>query len=350
MTEACATLAGLPAIGSYRFHFRARTDVAMPAYDGSAWRGVLGHGLRRIACVTRAPTCDGCMLRTSCVYATVFEAPLPATRAAAPERGLAPPFVLVPNLTAKNVAAGGHVTLGLTLFADANRAVPFMVHALRLAGDRGIGPGRGAFDFVDVEQDITLDGTFHSVFDADAGELALRRPALPSPPPAPQAVSVDLSTPLRVKHHNHFVGARDFTALVFLQALLRRLDGLGRWHADACPSHIDRGYAQARTVTLADADLRWREWTRRSARQRQSMQMGGLVGRFTLALHGTDALWPYLWYGQWAHVGKTPTMGLGGYRLDPPQGCEPLHGDPADAESVPAPGPRPDLDSTGRPS
>ena len=29
------------------------------------------------------------------------------------------------------------------------------------------------------------------------------------------------------------------------------------------------------------------------------------------------ALWPWLWLGQWLHVGKNATMGMGGYALQP---------------------------------
>ena len=47
------------------------------------------------------------------------------------------------------------------------------------------------------------------------------------------------------------------------------------------------------------------------------MTLGGVLGRWTL--HGSPealaALWPWLWLGQWHHVGKNATMGLGGYAL-----------------------------------
>jgi CRISPR/Cas system endoribonuclease Cas6 (RAMP superfamily) len=27
-------------------------------------------------------------------------------------------------------------------------------------------------------------------------------------------------------------------------------------------------------------------------------------------------LWPWLWLGQWLHIGKNATMGMGGYTMD----------------------------------
>ena len=54
-----------------------------------------------------------------------------------------------------------------------------------------------------------------------------------------------------------------------------------------------------------------------SSRQRQEMTLGGVLGRWTLS--GDSAvlaqLWPWLWLGQWLHLGKNATVGLGGYRL-----------------------------------
>ena len=47
------------------------------------------------------------------------------------------------------------------------------------------------------------------------------------------------------------------------------------------------------------------------------MTLGGVLG--TWALHGPPetlaATWPWLWLGQWLHVGKNATFGLGGYTL-----------------------------------
>jgi CRISPR/Cas system endoribonuclease Cas6 (RAMP superfamily) len=49
------------------------------------------------------------------------------------------------------------------------------------------------------------------------------------------------------------------------------------------------------------------------------MTLGGVMGHWTL--HGSAealaALWPWLWLGQWLHVGKNATMGMGGYALVP---------------------------------
>ena len=51
------------------------------------------------------------------------------------------------------------------------------------------------------------------------------------------------------------------------------------------------------------------------------MTLGGVLGRWTL--HAYDpatlaTLWHWLWLGQWLHVGKNATMGMGAYTLETP--------------------------------
>jgi CRISPR/Cas system endoribonuclease Cas6 (RAMP superfamily) len=44
------------------------------------------------------------------------------------------------------------------------------------------------------------------------------------------------------------------------------------------------------------------------------MVLGGAVGSWTLA-GDLAPFWPLLYLGQWLHVGKSATFGLGRYRL-----------------------------------
>jgi hypothetical protein len=76
-------------------------------------------------------------------------------------------------------------------------------------------------------------------------------------------------------------------------------------------------------VSSASPSLRWSEWTRFSSRQNTTMQMGGLVGAIALEGSGLAAFWPALWLGQWVHVGKGTSFGLGKYRLRQPDGADP---------------------------
>ncbi len=308
-----------PALVRYRFMLEAVDDIRLPPYSGSAWRGLLGHGLRRAVCVTRQPRCDGCLLAGTCVYSTLFESPGGKLTSAAGLAVAPHPFVLVPDPAApRQVAAGAQMSVGLNLLADAIQALPYLIHAMSQAGERGIGGARGRFRVFRVEQEPRLGaGDWEPVFDADTGTLT-RLPATPPPavPAAPSRVRLEFLTPLRVKRNGRLVGAQEFE----IRDLLCHLG----WRLAALQALYGRGGAPAQLrwqdctvpegLLLAKA-LRWQDWTRYSSRQEAEMQMGGLVGSLTLDGASLGSWWPGLWLGQWTHLGKATSMGLGCYRL-----------------------------------
>lgn len=66
------------ALKTYRFHFKCPEHIRLPDYPGSAWRGALGHALKRTVCVVRITPCNQCLLKNACAYSYVFETPPPA--------------------------------------------------------------------------------------------------------------------------------------------------------------------------------------------------------------------------------------------------------------------------------
>jgi hypothetical protein len=71
---------------------------------------------------------------------------------------------------------------------------------------------------------------------------------------------------------------------------------------------------RAKAVRLVADRTRWRDWTRYSSRQDRRMKLGGLVGEAEYE-GALDAAWPFLEFGQWTHVGKNATFGLGRYEI-----------------------------------
>jgi len=118
-------------------------------------------------------------------------------------------------------------------------------------------------------------------------------------------------------HHFDQVEVR-FTAADFLRHLCWRLDNLDQSFSPATPqSFWQRHRSLVERLNPCDTDVRWRDWSRYSSRQATTMKLGGLVGTCTLPQEAISAMWPLLWLGQWVHVGKATTFGLGAYRLRP---------------------------------
>jgi hypothetical protein len=317
-----SVLPGVPIrlpIARYRLHYQAVDAVRLPEYAGSTWRGVLGHALKRTVCVTHEPVCAGCLVYTSCAYAYVFQTPPPPDSAKMRLYPAAPhPFVLEPGEGGpRDLACGDELAVGLTLFGHANRYLPYVIHAMRRAGEEGIGKGKGRLDLLAVRQlSPGLAEEWPLIHEA-GGPLAARAPTVPEVPAAPATVTLELHTPLRLQRDGHNVGPDELRFADLFGNLLRRLSMLTYFHTDT-PLETDFAglTAEARAVQWTERSLTWRDWTRYSSRQQTTMQMGGVVGRLAVDLRGHERLWPFLWLGQWTHAGKGTSMGLGRCRLN----------------------------------
>src|SRR6266404_2977301 len=92
--------AGVPTLpfARYRLRFKPRGKVQLPEYTGSAWRGALGHALKKAVCVTHLNACPPCLLYRSCPYPYIFETPPPPGADKMRNYTAAPhPFLLEPQ-------------------------------------------------------------------------------------------------------------------------------------------------------------------------------------------------------------------------------------------------------------
>ena len=311
----------LPDVARFRFRLEAIDPVRLPPFPGSALRGMLGYGLRRTACLTRQPVCDGCLLRATCVYSTLFESPAVGGGEGGRYAQLPHPFVLdLAETVGEGVAPGETFAFGINLIGPAQTQAPYLIHALQLAGQRGLGKGGGRFRVALLDRERTLGlGDWLPVYTPESGEyLAGRAVSQPQPDAAPSAVRLRFVTPLRIKRRGYLVGAAEFEPATLLRALCERIALLaGHYGGHRAELQWGQIKAQAEGVRMEHQDLYWQDWTRYSSRQDTLMEMGGLLGELRLAGPGLAAFWPALGYGQWVHVGKGTSFGLGAYTRSP---------------------------------
>lgn len=300
-------------IGRYRARFAAEAPVHMGEFPGSAWRGALGHALKRTVCVTHLPQCRDCALYRSCAYPYLYDTPPPPGATKMRRYETAPhPFVLEPG----QVHAQTY-TLGFTLVGQANRHLALFIHALARAaeGPRGVAGNR--LPLVAVDQEVFVGGERWETIHRPGEPLDARPVASPVPPPAPATCRIVLLTPLRVKREGRHVGPEEFRFADLFSNLLRRVSMLTAFHTDT-PLETDfRALMDAARQVEARTTLVWQDKTRYSHRQKAAMRLGGVVGRIDLAGADLAPFWPYLWLGQWLHAGSGATMGLGHYRIEP---------------------------------
>jgi len=305
------TLPNIP-LKSFRLYFDTTERIRLPEYPGSAWRGAFGHALKRTVCVVRNTPCKQCLLQQACAYSYVFETP-PPTNAEKMRKYNATPHPFVFRFR-RQAGESGVYNLDLTLFGHGLRYFPYIVHALQTAGKEGIGGHRQVFDLVKIDE---LDFQRNAQTIYRDGELqAQQQAASPPVPGMPEQIALRFESPLRIKQQQKNLAAADFNFGALFGNLLRRISMISYFHTD---TPLDTDFAglsaKAKSQQIIDQDLTWYDWTRYSSRQQAEMNMGGLIGSVTLDTRGLDDFWPYLWLGQWIHVGKGTSMGMGAYSI-----------------------------------
>ncbi|MBF0145669.1 MAG: CRISPR system precrRNA processing endoribonuclease RAMP protein Cas6 [Magnetococcales bacterium] len=302
-------------LGRYRFEWRVRTPLRLPEYSGSALRGSFGGALRQLGCMAREPVCTGCMMIHSCPYATIFETPPPKEATDQTMAAVVPhPYVIEPPPWGRQFFAPGEtLVFHLILAGRALEQLPLVVLAWQRALAKGVGPGMGTADL----QCITWEGASGAttVFTAEEGILHPHAAREPVPPwPGGDRLTLELLTPTRIQKEGKPLGPGRLHPRDFLVTLMRRVSQMARIHCDH-PWPMDPvTLARSAQGITSHGNLSWRDWTRRSSRQGRNMALGGVVGHWTL-VGDLRPFWELLYLGEWLHVGKNATFGLGGYRL-----------------------------------
>ena len=306
------TLPELP-IARFVFEFSFTGKNQLPAYAGSAWRGAFGRALKQTVCVVRNTACQSCMLKNSCAYPYIFETPPPPNSVKMRLYEAAPhPFIIKPQTP--NHHEIDTVSISIHLFGRSYRYLPYLIFAFEKAGKQGMGKTQQIFQLETVTQlfqqqpqrVIYQQGQLQS--DITPETLAI--------PDCPSAVNIQLETPLRIKQEGKNCNSERLSFNAFFGNLLRRISMLSYFHTDN-PLETDFAYlmTQAKTINIQQQQLVWHDWSRYSSRQQTTIEMGGLLGKFTLE-DELDVFWPYLWLGQWTHAGKGTSMGLGAYSIE----------------------------------
>jgi hypothetical protein len=302
-------------VARYRFSFRMQDELLLPEYSGSLLRGNFGGALRRTACMTELPVCPGCPLYRTCPYPAIFETPAPETHALQRFSQVPNPYAVEPPpLGTRHVPAGEIFSFAMVLVGRALDQLPLIVYALQRAFGSGIGRVRARGLLVD----IALEGPdgVESVWDAESSSIGTHEQKLSVPPlPNVDALTLNIVTPLRLQNQGHRVSLDRLQPRTLFAALLRRTSLLFELHAGLPGFAGDARRLTAAAARLVDERrLQWKDWTRFSSRQDQEMTLGGVIGEWMLS-GDLEELLPWFWLGQWLHVGKNATMGMGRYSL-----------------------------------
>ena len=301
-------------LSRYRFSGVVQRPLQLPEYAGSALRGSFGHALRTLACSTRAKTCDGCMLIHSCPYTTTFQPPKKQGGSLSLNTPPVPYILAPPPWGTQSLKSGQRLDFHFTLIGHSTRHLALIILAWKYALQHGLGTGMiGTADLETIhhctDNGETLIWKGSSILD-HSNFIALSDKPLRSP------LRLNLATPLRLQENGSALPPSKITAKVLLMALVRRASILAEHYGSGklfSPQEFIQMAEVAQEIKITH-DLCWRDWTRHSSRQNRTMQLGGVIGRITL--DGDLSLFiNLLQLGQWLHVGKEASFGLGRYQI-----------------------------------
>ncbi|GBC95311.1 hypothetical protein HRbin16_01098 [bacterium HR16] len=319
-------------LARYRFALECLSPIEFRSFAGSTLRGAFGSVFRRLVCITRSPTCEGCLLRQQCAYGYVFEtAPPPDSERLRRYESVPRPYVLdAPEGSRLAFAEGERLHFGLTLVGRASDYFPYFVFAFQRLEESGLGAGRqegkGRFRLLEVLAERADGGTV-PVYTPDSGLDTLRLPVIRGTDLIQKAqrlptdrLGVRFVTPTRLRFEGKLTDEVEFHHLI--RALLHRLSSLLYFHCGTEPAmDFTRLIEQAQGVRTVRRSLQWVEQERYSRRQRSRLQMGGFTGEAVFE-GDIEPFLPLLVAGEYVHIGKGTVMGLGKIQLVCEEGKE----------------------------
>lgn len=321
--------------GLVTYHLRitmeAQTAVGLGEHKGAALRGALIGALRRHYCTAPALSPhDGAR------QAHVQECP--ACRLVAAEdvtrtRGLNPPraYVIDPPLDPRTrLAPGDRLVFGLGLMAEAAGLYPYLLTALSMMGDEGLGQRldengrrRGRLELRQVEALNPLTRERAPLL-REGSAAAAAAPLLPvthdlvlreSARWPIDRITVRFLTPTRIISAGRLVHQADFEP--FIRRLLERICELWQAYGDGAPPPDAAVLAeQAQQIKCLADETQWIDLTSISERTERRIPIGGFVGSATY-VGNLATLMSWLLWGQCLHVGKNAVKGDGWYELLP---------------------------------
>lgn len=304
----------------FRLTLEAVDKLYLPAYKGSALRGGFGHTFRRVACPLKRKTCDDCEISSKCVYSYIFETNPPKDDHFLRNirDKVAHPYIIRPPLDEReNYAPGEELVFELVLIGKAIDYIPYFAYTFIHMGENGLGRGKGKFMLKSIDS-MGLNGDDKRIY--CRGDEVLKNTNRPITckdlmeyfPPSDKC-TFQFLTRLELKEKRKYPEIHFGT---LFRRLLARITTLAQLHCGIDCEKLDfSGLSHAADeIKTVNSNLHWEHAVRYSSRQMQRMPFGGLLGGITFE-GDLASFWPFILLGEWVHVGKKTSFGLGRYEI-----------------------------------
>lgn len=303
----------------YRFTLSPKAPILLPKMNkGIILRGAFGTSFRSLVCVDQSASCETCQLHLNCPFGFIFAPRVPpeAERLRL-NRDIPRPFVIKPPLDEKEVYEPGDlIVFDLVLVGKAAQFFPYFLISFRNLGDQGIGKQRGKFEILKID---ALDADQNNENIMKSGDVMVKIPdslirLCNAPPPPEGKIRIHFLTPVLLKREGKWKPPSFGT---LMRRIRDRLQALSYFYCGGLLDIDFRSFGEkADQVQTVSEQLRWIEESRYSKHRHIIHDLKGWVG--SIICEGQfEEFWPFLWMGQYLHVGKAAVFGQGWYKIDP---------------------------------
>lgn len=285
---------------TFKIRFFSALEHVSPVHYAFVLRSVLGYNLRSMCCIAHGKLCPDCAYNKTCAYAYIFETIIPQDNSIHTGTDRAShPF---------SFCNCSDSSFTINLFGKACDYLPYIYAAFYKAGQKGLFKERIPFTIEDVkigDSSILID---EENIDTNTSPIKWGFSfEIDNNQKIEKEILVELKTPLRFKTKGKY--STDFNAQDFMQCLFRRAKTLCSLYG----SFEDVPFYDNNNIEfeLTDRNIRWKDYEHYSARQKNAMQLGGVIGTFKLKGKFSDFDLALLDFSKIVNAGKNPNFGLG---------------------------------------
>ena len=243
----------------------------------------------------------------------LFETPAPEEHSLQKFSQVPNPFIIeAPICQVRFYQPGDCLSFSVVLIGHAIRQLPLVIFALKKGFEYNIAHGTAMLQKVDH---INTKGKAICIYHAEDRSIVEHETFITCPSFSHvDEINLRFETHLRLQKNGVVLGAKEINPHAFLNALVRRIALLSEFHMKK-PLSLDFSKLSALAETVQwEKDFQWRDWQRYSSRQKRTMHLGGLLGQCRFKKLPSEFL-PFLYLGQWFHMGKNATFGLGKFQI-----------------------------------
>lgn len=305
----------------YKFTLRFEDQLKLFTYPGNILRGAVGSVLKEICCINkRTKECSECLIRSNCVYVYLFESyPEEILPNFGATKDLPRPFVLEVDHTKNIYQPQEEFNFNLILFGKATQYIPYFILTLENLSTKGIGSkkNRAKFKLVEVKDFFNKVIYKEKILKIPEAKITYQYILSQTKPQTLRnEITLNFLSPTRIKEKGLVIKKPQF--LTLFRAMYRRILAISYFY---CGQKLNFEYkmltTQAKNIIIKKENLQWYNFKRYSKKQKSKMNLGGFIGPVTYQGESDilQLFLPFLVIGQYTHIGKNCTFGLGRYEV-----------------------------------